>query len=83
MQGGDLATATRLHRSWFAFRDLARAHGQPQTVKLAMRFRGWGNGHVRAPLQPVPAAPALEIERVTATILSSCQQPPSPNKYRP
>ena len=70
-QGGDLATATRLHRSWFAFRDLARAHGQPQTIKLVMRFRGWGNGHVRAPLQPVPAAPALEIERVTATILSS------------
>jgi 4-hydroxy-tetrahydrodipicolinate synthase len=70
-QAGDLASATSAHRSWFAFRELARMHGQPQTVKVAMRVRGWSNGKVRAPLQAVPLAHAHEIERVTAAVLAA------------
>jgi 4-hydroxy-tetrahydrodipicolinate synthase len=71
MQAGDAHTAIQLHRSWFSFRELARKYGQPQAVKAAMRARGWGNGHVRAPLQGVSPAAAQEIERVTAAILSA------------
>jgi dihydrodipicolinate synthase/N-acetylneuraminate lyase len=78
-QAGDLAAATRLHRSWFAFREQARMHGQPQTVKAAMRARGWGNGKVRAPLQSVSPADAREIERVTAAILSAFLGRPDEN----
>jgi 4-hydroxy-tetrahydrodipicolinate synthase len=71
VQAGDLASAISVHRSWFAFRELARMYGQPQTVKVAMRVRGWSNGKVRAPLQVVSPSHAREIERVTAAILSS------------
>jgi 4-hydroxy-tetrahydrodipicolinate synthase len=74
IQAGDASTAIRLHRRWFDFRELARRHGQPQTVKSAMRIRCWGNGIVRPPLRPVPAAHLPEIERVTRTIVSSGQE---------
>lgn len=76
-QAGDLMTATRLHRSWFSFRELARAYGQPQAVKAAMRARGWSNGYVRAPLQPVTAIQAREIERVTTAIVSAFSNCPA------
>ena len=36
IEAGDARTATRLHKSWFAYRELARRFGQPQTVKAAM-----------------------------------------------
>ncbi len=71
MQSGDARTAGELHRSWFAFRELARVLGQPQTVKAAMRLRGWSNGFVRAPLQSLAAAQAQQVERVTDAILSA------------
>jgi dihydrodipicolinate synthase/N-acetylneuraminate lyase len=71
IQSGDALTAINLHRRWFAFRELARLHGQPQTVKAAMRVRGWGNGVVRPPLQAVPAAHLAEIERIARDIISS------------
>jgi 4-hydroxy-tetrahydrodipicolinate synthase len=71
IQSGDASTAITLHRRWFAFRELARRHGQPQTVKAAMQIRGWGNGMVRAPLQAVPASHLHEIERITRDIVSS------------
>jgi 4-hydroxy-tetrahydrodipicolinate synthase len=71
IQAGDARTAIALHRSWYEFRELARAHGQPQTVKAAMRARGWSNGRVRPPLAAVPAAPAREIEGVTQAIVAA------------
>ena len=71
IQQGDARKATDLHRSWFTFRELARVHGQPQTVKAAMRVRGWANGLVRAPLQSIPPAQAQEIEKVTTAILAA------------
>jgi len=53
MQAGDAHTATRLHKSWFDYRELARRFGQPQTVKAAMTLRGWSGGVVRPPLLPL------------------------------
>ena len=53
MEAGDARTATRLHRSWYPYRALARRFGQPQTVKAAMNHRGWNGGIVRRPLQPL------------------------------
>lgn len=50
IEAGDARTATRLHKSWFAYRELARRFGQPQTVKAAMNHRGWAGGVVRPPL---------------------------------
>lgn len=73
VQSGDASAATKLHRKWFGFRELARVHGQPQTVKAAMRVRGWGNGLVRPPLQAVPVVHMPDIERVTRDILSSLE----------
>ena len=47
---------SRLHKSWFAYRELAWRFGQPQTVKAAMNHRGWVGGVVRPPLQPLTRA---------------------------
>jgi 4-hydroxy-tetrahydrodipicolinate synthase len=71
IQHGDAHRAIALHRSWYRFRELARVHGQPQSVKAAMRTRGWGNGRVRSPLTALPSAPAEEIEHVTHDILAA------------
>ncbi|GAA4323175.1 4-hydroxy-tetrahydrodipicolinate synthase [Pigmentiphaga soli] len=52
LKNGETARAARLHRSWYALRAKARAFGQPQTTKSAMRLRGWESaGYVRRPLQ--------------------------------
>jgi len=60
-----------LHRSWYAFRELARRYGQPQTVKAAMAHRGWGNGRVRSPLLPLTPAQLNEVAEATDVILAS------------
>ena len=72
---GDANTAISLHRSWYKFRELARRHGQPQTVKAAMAHRGWGNGHVRQPLQRLTAAQAETVAAVTDEILAATRAP--------
>ncbi|MGI4945913.1 MAG: dihydrodipicolinate synthase family protein [Janthinobacterium lividum] len=56
LQNGDAAGARDLHRLWYAYRELARSFGQPQTVKAAMRMRGWAGGHVRLPLRDLTVA---------------------------
>jgi len=61
LEKGDLAMATRLHKLWYGFRALARRHGQPQTVKAAMRLRGFNGGHVRAPLADLKDAAVAEV----------------------
>jgi len=71
VESGDAHAAIRLHRSWYAFRELARRYGQPQTVKAAMAHRGWSNGHVRQPLQRLTKAQAAEVAAVTDDILAA------------
>ncbi len=72
---GDATTAISLHRIWYKFRELARCHGQPQTVKAAMAHRGWGNGHVRQPLQRLTTAQAAAVAAVTDEILAATRAP--------
>lgn len=59
LEAGDAATARDLHRAWYAFRALARKHGQPQMVKAAMNLRGFDGGKVRSPLRDLEG-PALD-----------------------
>ncbi len=59
LEAGDAATARELNRAWYAFRALARKHGQPQMVKAAMNLRGFDGGKVRAPLRDLDG-PALD-----------------------
>ena len=61
LKAGDTKQATRLHRLWYEFRALARRHGQPQTVKAAMRLRGFNGGLVRSPLIDLDDAAAGEV----------------------
>lgn len=65
---GELSQVAGLHRSWYPFRALARAFGQPQTTKAAMRLRGWSQGHVRAPLLPLSDTETARLAEVLDTI---------------
>ena len=70
----------QLHRSWFAYRELARSFGQPQTVKAAMAHRGWSGGVVRAPLHPLTPEQNKELGKVLDSIFASCK--PAQEKQR-
>ncbi|MCS0502766.1 dihydrodipicolinate synthase family protein [Ancylobacter mangrovi] len=61
LETGDAATAREMHKAWYAFRALARRHGQPQMVKAAMNLRGFDGGHVRAPLRDLDAEAFSEV----------------------
>jgi dihydrodipicolinate synthase/N-acetylneuraminate lyase len=74
IEEGDARTATRLHKSWFAYRELARRFGQPQTVKAAMNRRGWSGGIVRAPLQSLTHRQREELGEVLDSILAAGKQ---------
>ena len=74
IEAGDARTATRLHKSWFAYRELARRFGQPQTVKAAMNQRGWSGGVVRAPLQSLTHRQREELGEVVDSILAAGKQ---------
>jgi 4-hydroxy-tetrahydrodipicolinate synthase len=71
IEAGDARTATRLHKSWFAYRELARRFGQPQTVKAAMNHRGWAGGVVRPPLQPLTRGQSEELAEVLNSPLAT------------
>jgi 4-hydroxy-tetrahydrodipicolinate synthase len=75
VRSGDTSSTVDLHRSWFAFRELARRYGQPQTVKAAMAHRGWGNGLVRSPLLPLTSAQLNEVAEATDVILAGGRAP--------
>jgi 4-hydroxy-tetrahydrodipicolinate synthase len=64
IERGDATTAMALHRLWYPFRTLARAFGQPQTVKAAMNLRGFDGGRVRPPLRDLKAAELRNISEV-------------------
>jgi 4-hydroxy-tetrahydrodipicolinate synthase len=74
IEAGDAATAIRQHKSWFAYRELARRFGQPQTVKAAMNERGWCGGVVRAPLQALTDRQSAELGDVLRSILDAGRQ---------
>ena len=67
---GDAHTAIEIHKSWFAYRELARRFGQPQTVKAAMSHRGWSGGVVRPPLRPLTPEQYTELGKVLDSILA-------------
>ena len=73
IEAGDARTAIRLHKSWFAYRELARRFGQPQTVKAAMTLRGWAGGSVRAPLLPLTEAQSDDLRKILPSILADAQ----------
>lgn len=73
LEAGDARTAMRLHKSWFAYRELARRFGQPQTVKAAMTLRGWAGGHVRAPLLPLTQPQDAELRKILPSILAALE----------
>lgn len=64
VQHGDATAARDLHRRWYPYRALARRFGQPQTVKAAMKLRGWRGGRVRKPLLDLEAGQRAELGRV-------------------
>jgi 4-hydroxy-tetrahydrodipicolinate synthase len=70
VERGDAATARDLHQLWYAYRALARKHGQPQLVKAAMALRGFNGGTVRAPLKPIGDAALAELTRVMQALAS-------------
>ena len=71
IESGDARTATRLHKSWFTYRELARRFGQPQTVKAAMNHRGWAGGVVRPPLLPLTPDQREKLGALLDTILAT------------
>ena len=73
MMAGDAQKAIRLHKSWFAYRELARRFGQPQTVKAAMTLRGWAGGNVRAPLLCLTDSQTSELRNILEPILAGMQ----------
>ncbi len=61
---GDLQAAIDTHRAWYPYRVLARAYGQPQLVKAAMRLRRWSGGYVRRPLRELTELQTAELREV-------------------
>ena len=80
MEAGDARAATRLHRSWYPYRALARRFGQPQTVKAAMNHRGWNGGIVRPPLQPLRHDQNDQLVDALAPILAASDVSPISTK---
>jgi dihydrodipicolinate synthase/N-acetylneuraminate lyase len=65
--GTDLARCRELHGSWSEYREFAAVHGQPATVKVAMRLRGYRGGvAVRRPLAALGPARVRELEGILA-----------------
>ena len=66
VEKGDATTARDLHKLWYPFRALA--YGQPQTVKAAMKARGFDGGAVRLPLRDLGAAETANVAEVMRTL---------------
>ena len=71
VRDGDAGRAITLHRSWYDYRRLARRLGQPQTVKAAMRLRGWRGGAVRAPLRDLSEEQEKMLGKVMAALAAT------------
>jgi dihydrodipicolinate synthase/N-acetylneuraminate lyase len=68
---GNARAGAALYRHWFAYREFARAMGQPQTVKAAMRARGWQGGFVRPPLRDLSREREDSLKEILAPILDT------------
>lgn len=68
---GDARRGTAIYRSWYEYRMVVRALGQPQSVKAAMGLRGWIGGHVRPPLLDLTAAQIGMLEGVLRSLLEA------------
>lgn len=75
---GDARRGRSLNALWFDYRELARAFGQPQTVKAAMRLRGWQGGRVRAPLRDLDESQLMALRAVVERIVRAIEQLPAP-----
>ncbi len=69
--GGDARKGGELYRRWYEYRSFARHAGQPQTVKAAMRLRGWNGGHVRKPLLDLSETETAELSAIMERILQN------------
>lgn len=67
--GGDARKGGELYRRWYDYRSFARQAGQPQTVKAAMKLRGWNGGSVRKPLLDLTDAQTAELAAIMERIL--------------
>jgi 4-hydroxy-tetrahydrodipicolinate synthase len=67
---GDAREGGAFYRRWYEYRRFAREAGQPQTVKAAMRLRGWHGGHVRAPLLDLDEAQTAALEPIMASLVA-------------
>jgi 4-hydroxy-tetrahydrodipicolinate synthase len=77
---GDARRGRSLNALWFDYRELARAFGQPQTVKAAMRLRGWQGGRVRAPLRDLDESQLVALRAVVERIVRAIEQLPAPRR---
>lgn len=68
LEASDAARARELHRLWYPLRKIARAHGQPQTVKAAMNLRGFAGRAVRPPLRDLESDVVAQLAAVMQTL---------------
>jgi dihydrodipicolinate synthase/N-acetylneuraminate lyase len=73
-RAGDGRRGAAIYRSWYDYRMLARAFGQPQAVKAAMTLRGWTGGHVRAPLLDLTGEQTATLDKVMTPLLAKRQE---------
>ncbi|HLI11692.1 MAG TPA: dihydrodipicolinate synthase family protein [Alphaproteobacteria bacterium] len=71
LAAGDAQHGAALYRRWFEYREFAREAGQPQTVKAAMRLRGWQGGVVRRPLRELSKAEMTKLESILDRLVPS------------
>jgi len=71
---GDSRRGAAIYRSWYDYRMVARAFGQPQAVKAAMTLRGWTGGYVRAPLLDLTREQTAALDKVMAPLLARKQE---------
>lgn len=75
-KSGDALRGTMLYRSWYGYRMAVRGLGQPQSVKAAMRLRGWAGGYVRAPLLDLTAKQEAALEAALMPLLATADRRP-------
>jgi dihydrodipicolinate synthase/N-acetylneuraminate lyase len=68
---GDGRRGAMLYGSWYDYRMAVRRLGQPQSVKAAMRLRGWIGGHVRAPLHDLTKQQEAELAAVFMPLVAA------------
>lgn len=73
-RSGDGVRGRALNALWFDYREFARRHGQPQTVKAAMQLRGWTGGSVRRPLLDLDPVAVEQLRVIVERIVRVCAE---------